>query len=178
MNNLAHSIMQDLAGKSCSVEAHEVQRPYMSFLQVSAAPSILVDAPHFFSSQLDIPDFAIAYFGQDEYEGLTGADCHQVNSLSDLQYELDEMKDGTAPKLIIAELAHLGLDRPAALSMIADYLEDGDMWDEQALISVEVAMSWSPASYEQTAARTEGRIFRQGYTAEVHTLDIVDQISQ
>ncbi|QZE59122.1 hypothetical protein MPK64_gp219 [Erwinia phage pEa_SNUABM_16] len=176
MNNLAHSIMKDLAGKSCSVEAHEMQRPYMSFLQMSAAPSVLVDAPHFFSSQLDVPDFAIAYFGQDEYAGLTSADCRQVNSLSDLQYELDEMKDATAPKLIIAELAHLGLDRPAALQMIADYLEDGDMWDEQALISVEPATSWGVPSAEQATGRAEGRIFRQGYTAEVHTMNIVDQL--
>ncbi|AWY08609.1 hypothetical protein HOT49_gp219 [Erwinia phage vB_EamM_Alexandra] len=178
MNNLAHSIMQDLAGKSCSVEAHEIKHPYMGFLQMCASPSILVDAPHFFVSQTDIPDFAIAYFGAEPYEGLSEVSAHQVNSLSDLQYELDEMKDSTAPKLIIAELAHLGLDRPAALQLIADYLEDGDMWDEQVLISVEAAISWSPPSFEQAAARSEGRMFRQGYTAEVHTFDIVDQIPQ
>lgn len=178
MNNLAHSIMQDLAGKSCSVEAQTSKHPYMGFLQVSAAPSILVDPPHFFSSQLDIPDFAIAYFGQDEYAGITAADSHQVTTLAELQYELNEMKDGTAPKIIIAELAHLGLDRPAAIQMIADYLEDGDMWDEQVLISVEAATSWSPASYEQAAARCEGRMMRQGYTAEVHSFKAVDSIPQ
>lgn len=176
MNNLAHSIKQDLAGKSCSVEAHEIKHPYMGFLQMCASPSILVDAPHFFISQTDIPDFDIAYFGPDDYAGMTGADSHKVTTLAELQYELDEMKDRTAPRLIIAELAHLGLDRPAALNMIADYLEDGDMWDEQVLISIEASTSWSPPSFEQATGRSEGRMFRQGYTAEVHTFDIADQL--
>ncbi|QZE58434.1 hypothetical protein pEaSNUABM40_00218 [Erwinia phage pEa_SNUABM_40] len=163
MNNLAHSICQSLAGTSCSVAAHETKHPYMGLLQMCASPSILVDAPHFFLSHTDIPDFDIAYFGQDEYKGMTGADARQVSTLSELQYELDEMKDGTKPRLVIADLAHLGLDRPVALNMIADYLEDGDMWDEQVLVSVEASMTWAPA----TTAQTFGRIRRER-TAEVH----------
>lgn len=176
MNNLSHSIMQDLAGKSCSIEPHEIKRPYMGFLQMCASPSLLVDAPHFFVSQTDIPDFDIAYFGPDDYAGMTGADAHKVTTLAELQFELDDMVGRTVPRLVIAELAHLGLDRPAALNMLADYLEDGDMWDEQVLISVEASMSGSPPSFEQAAARSEGRMFRQGHTAEVHTFDIADQL--
>ena len=176
MNNLSHSIMQDLAGKSCSIEPHEINRPYMGFLQMCASPSLLVDAPHFFVSQTDIPDFDIAYFGPDDYAGMTGADAHKVTTLAELQFELDDMKGRTTPKLIIAELAHLGLDRPAALNMIADYLEDGDMWEEQVLISVEAAMSWGVPSKEQASGRSEGRMFRQGPTAQVHTFDIIDQL--
>lgn len=163
MNNLAHSIVESLAGKSCSVEACKTKHPYMDLLRMCASPSILVDAPHFFLSHTDIPDFDIAYFGQDEYTGMTGADARQVSTLSELQYELDEMKNASKPRLVIANLAHLGLDRPVALNMIAEYLEDGDMWDEQVLVSVEAATTWVPAQEEQTLGR-----IRRGHTAEVH----------
>ncbi len=180
MNNLAHSIIQDLAGKSCSVSAHDIPQPYMGFLQMSAVPSILVDAPHFFISQTDINDLDIAYFGQEEYHGMTEVESYQINSLSDLKYELDERAGRPAPQVIIAELAHLGQDRPVALQMLASILEDGDMWDEQVLISVELATSWSPASVEQTECRAEARtrMFRQGYTADVHTHQIADSIPE
>ncbi|QZE57426.1 hypothetical protein MPK71_gp217 [Erwinia phage pEa_SNUABM_1] len=174
MNNLAHSIIESLAGKSCSVEARDIPHPYMGFLQMRAAPSIMVDAPHFFVTQTDVNDFEIVYFGPDEYSGNTEVESFQVRSLAELEWAIDEIADRTKPHVIIAELAHLGLDRPAAVRMIADKLEDGDMWEEQVLVSLECQQDWRPATFEQT----EGRIFRTGHTAEVHVYNIVDSIPQ
>lgn len=171
MNNLAHSIIQSFAGKSCSVEAREIPNPYMGMLQMCASPSIMVDAPHFFVSQTDVNDFEIVYFGPDEYRGNAQVEAYQIRSLSELGWALDELGDRTKPRVMIAELAHLGKDRPAALRMIAGTLEDGDMWDEQVIVSIEAKEDWRPATFEQT----EGRIFRQ-HTAEVHVYNIADSI--
>lgn len=173
MNNLAHSIIESFAGKSCSVEVRDVPYPYMGFLQMRAAPSIVVDAPHFFVSQTDVNDFEIVYFGPEEYRGNAQVESFQIRSLSELGWALDELEDRTKPRVIIAELAHLGKDRPAAFRMIAGVLEDGDMWDEQVIVSVEPEENWQRATPEQT----EGRICR-GYTAQVHVHNIVDSIPQ
>lgn len=166
MNNLAHSIIQNFAGKSCSVEVRDVPYPYMGFLQMRASPSILVDAPHFFVSQTDVNDFEIVYFGPDEYRGNSQVESFQIRSLSELGWALDELEDRTKPHVIIAQLSHLGKDCPAAFRMIAGVLEDGDMWDEQVIVSVEPAENWRPATFEQT----EGRACR-GYTAQVNIVD-------
>lgn len=171
MNNLAHSIIQSFAGKSCSVEVRDVPYPYMGFLQMRAAPSILVDAPHFFVSQTDVNDFEIVYFGPDEYRGNSQVESFQIRSLSELGWALDELEDRTKPHVIIAQLSHLGKDCPAAFRMIAGVLEDGDMWDEQVIVSVEPAENWRPATFEQT----EGRACR-GHTAQVHVNHIVDSL--
>lgn len=171
MNNLAHSIIESLAGKSCSVEARAEPNPYMGLLQMRAAPSILVDAPHFFISQTDVNDFEIVYFGPEEYHGNASVDAHQICSLSELGWALDEIDSRPKPRIIIAELLHLGQDRPAALRMIADALTDADMWEEQLIISIEASEHWRPATFEQT----EGRACR-GHTAQVHVNHIVDSL--
>lgn len=172
MNNLAHSIIESLAGKSCSVEARDGHNQYMDLLQMCAAPSIMGDAPHFFVSQTDVNDFEIVYFSPEEYTGGVGVDAYQVCSLSELGWALDELSDRNKPRVILAALHHLGKDRPAALRMISDALTDADMWDEQILVSLEDHVQWRPATLEQT----EGRIFRSGHTAEVHTHNVVDSL--
>ena len=174
MNNLAHSIIDSLAGKSCSVAARDGHNQYMDLLQMCAALSIMGDAPHFFISQTDVNDFEIVYFGQEEYTGVAGVDAYQVCSLSELGWALEELSDRTKPRVILASLFHLGQDRPAALRMISDALTDADMWDEQVIVSLENYVHWQPAAAKQT----EGRMFRTGHTAEVHTYNIVDQIPQ
>lgn len=166
MNNLAHSIIQSFAGKSCSVEVRDVPYPYMGFLQMRAAPSIVVDAPHFFVSQTDVNDFEIVYFCPDEYQGNAQVESFQIRSLSELGWALDELEDRTKPRVIIAELSHLGKDTAAAFRMIAGVLEDGDMWDEQVIVSIEPEENWRPATFEQI----EGRACR-GYTAQVNIVD-------
>ncbi len=160
MNTLVNSIIQDLAEKSCAFEVLDTSRWSMGFLGMKACSSILVDLPHFFVTQADINDFEIVYIGPNDYCGLVECCSLQVTALVDVQREMQEIT-GTMPRVILADLKHLGQDRPAALQILADYFTDEDMWDEQVIISVESIGAFVP--WKQSLSR----LHRHDITAAV-----------
>lgn len=168
-NILAHSIVNDLAGKSCTATV-KAFRSTMGYIKLSASPSVCCDLPHFILTHIDVADYQIAYIGANDYTGLVDCDFYSANTLQEVQYVLTEAADRSKPLIIIADLQHLGEDHNPAMGMIADYLEDGDMWSEQVLISVANVTQWSEPNPEQR----DGRLFRPKLTAQVWPI-VIDE---
>ena len=174
MNNLAHSIVSDFAGKSCTVSHNEKSNhhPHMSILTMDASPSVLVDLPHFFATHTDMQGFEIAYFGPTEYEGLVDCESHVIASLDELRYILNGMSRQSAPHVVLADLRHFSEDdRLTALQLLADELNCNDsfedaLWPEQAVISIGCQQNWR----HPNAKQAEGRL-RRGHTASFHTME-------
>ncbi len=173
MNNLAHSIAAELAGKSCSIQILNDVSCGLSLLNMRASDSVLTDAPRFFCLHNDsINDFEVSYFGPEIYSGTLECDSYQVRSLLELQMTLEETQDLAKPHIILADLDHLGRDRETAVAMLSEFLEDADMWEEQAVICIHRDNTlWLDAHV------SDSRIFRTGNTAEVHYVDFAPSTS-
>lgn len=171
-NLLAHGIVKDLAGTSCSIHITGDNPCGVSFMIMKPSEAVGTDLPHFFCTHDIAQDFEIAYFGPEPYQGLVDCDSYVVRNMMDLQDALSEIADREKPKICLLDFDHLGMDRSMAMCRIVDFIEDSDQWEEQAVIDI-TRNVWRAASWNQTA----GRMLRPGPTAQVHSRQLVDNDS-